>query len=492
MTQFPARLRSVDFKAVVRRSIHPWPVLTVLMIALAGANAWIVKHRHEGFLFRHVPYVEAYHPSELLRVTGLVAGRGDLELITAPKRSGRWRIERRVPEAAPETLPEAAPGAPAEAAPEAPAEAKDASGKSDEPGTAGNVPPRWTSLSASQGPDPRLSLEAGVHRYRLTQAGEHRFPRALSLTLVHTPASPSAPDHLAQGATTISSLSVPFGEVHTHPLSELAFQREDVRGSDLEAARRELEQMNLPSGDTEARIASLASYLLKRLNPHRGTPSDEMYRGLSPHTQYERAIAGEDEVFCANFSSIYRYFAALAGIPTREISVTGTRDGVSLGAHTFNESFIPERGEWAYVDLTLEVVLPRTAKGDRLDAIELSHLHRLDATEGVRAYAPSGSGLALAPYDAHSRFSRIYLNDNATYLFHRPEANRHTRLSQLRRMFFEPELAYAHRPDNTKYWVKTGVFAAFVASAALWVLWSTVFLLRKRGRHRSSRRDGRA
>ena len=110
------------------------------------------------------------------------------------------------------------------------------------------------------------------------------------------------------------------------------------------------------------KASALAKALLDALDPHRGVPSDIM-SSLTPFEQFERAIAGDDHVWCENFAMIFVRAAVALGIPARTIEMTG-RSGDTDGSfellvadgHTTTEIFDTDANRWIWLDLTLNVL----------------------------------------------------------------------------------------------------------------------------------------
>lgn len=394
-------------------------------MALTFVNAWMVVHRREGYLFRYVSEGTLASPAEALRITHFSRDSTSLTLHTEPAIEAPWEL--RVGE----------------------------------------------EVARVPGPHPRITPRPGVHEVRLAQRVtgtglERRLPRTISLTLVVDPAPPG---QLGVGETSVLAMSVPFGEAPRYPLATLATQPQHYPEQDVTEGRRIVAALDLPpASDPVGRVERLIRFVHEELDPHRGVPSEAMLRRHGPLEQLDRARRGLDAVHCANFTAVYTYFAALAGIPTREVTVTGERGGVLLGGHTFAESYLPERGGWAYVDVTFGLGLVQGPDGRFLDALRLSRLHEA-GTLGELTVAVLGEDGALRrePYADHARFSRLYLNRDATYLYHRPERDRHAPLSQVSRMALGSDLSFAHEPVRERHLLKQAALAAQLLLGLLWL-----------------------
>lgn len=397
--------------------------LALITVVLAAASAWMVVHRREGYTFRYVAESTIASPAEALRVVGFTREPHALTLRTEPALEGTWSVLV-------------------------------------DDGTTYEV----------QGPHPRIRLSPGVRALRLDQRAEgeglaHVHPRTMRLTLVVDPA-PFGDDGV--GETSVLSLDVPFGSAPRYPLRELTTQTEHYAPEEVEAGRRILAELDLPT-DPVARVERLIRFVHDELDPHRGAPSYAMLRSHTPLQQLERARRSEDAVHCASFTAVYTFFATLAGIPTREISVTGEDDGVLLGGHAFAESYLPAHGGFAYVDVTFGMGLVQGPDGRFLDAMKLARLHELGALGELTVRVIGEDGvMRRAPYAEHARFSRMYLNRDATYLYHRPDRDRYSTLAPLFRVLGGSDLGYAAEPESERFYL---FHSALVGEALVGVVW---------------------
>lgn len=387
-------------------------VLAVVTAAITLANAWIFVHRKEGWLFRYVAETTIRSPAEELRVTGFDRDGERLVVHTEPAREGRWAI-------------------------------------SSPRGTRGSVP----------GPHPAVRLTPGLHELRLEQRTGDGARRAIELTVLFEPAADEV---------SVLSMSVPFGTAPRYSLAELAAAPSHYAAEDVEEGRRILAPLALDELEPEARIERLLGYVHGELDGHRGTPSEAMLRSLEPLAQLQRATRGEDAVHCAGFAEVYTFLAAVSGIPTRVVTVSGEDGGVLLGAHSFAESYVEGRG-WAYVDPTLGLGLVRGPDGSYLDAIELSRAHEAGLLGGLTASLVREDRVERVPYAAHARFSRVHLTRDGTYLFSRPERGRRTSWARVLRWALGTDLGWAAEPARERHYLKQGALAAQALVGLLWL-----------------------
>ena len=105
--------------------------------------------------------------------------------------------------------------------------------------------------------------------------------------------------------------------------------------------------------------------IIDDLETHRGTPSDEMIK-KHPFTQYERALAGKDRVWCKNIAEIFVYACNSLGVPCRGIlmahqvipQTSNKVDYMVLLAegHGSTEIFSNNLNQWVWIDLTFYVL----------------------------------------------------------------------------------------------------------------------------------------
>jgi hypothetical protein len=326
-------------------------------------------------------------------------------------------------------------------------------------------------MHASNGADPAWRFDgaaqpsragAGIQPHRLSKGSDPAAPAFAFTSIVY-------PD-----ARMFSSGDVALSAAEREPLLELVATNDDYPVEHVTAVRALLADADLaqalPGETTEAHFARLWLFLFERLDPHSGAPPPG-FEQLPAWEQYQRAAAGEAKIRCASFSEILTLFATVAGIQTRTVDATGTRDGVLLGNHTFVEVWYPEHQRFGYSALNLKTFAIRAGAGGRpLGAIEIASLHRAGLEEALVASVPAGAQLETIPYAASPRLTHAMLSPSATYLFHREYEDRHGMLSRLERYLLAPEPAYGLDASPIPHRIKQLVFVAFVASAALWLL----------------------
>lgn len=328
--------------------------------------------------------------------------------------------------------------------------------------------PAWRFDGAAQ--PPRATL--GIERHRITKDDAPGSPELAFATVVH-------PDGrmFASGDVTLSAAK-------RLPRAELVAAVSDYPVEHVAAVRALLAEANLaqpaPGEHTESHFARLWLFLFARLDAQSGPPPPG-FDELPAWVQYQRAAAGEAKIRCASYAEILTLFATVAGIQTRIVDASGTRDGVLLGNHTFVEVWYPEHQRFGYSDLTLKTFAIRARpEGRPLGAVEIATLQRAGLRETLFASLPQQDRLETIPYARSPRITDVMLSPSATYLFHREYLDRHGLVSRMRRYLLAPEPAVGLDASPLPHLAKQAAFGAFVASGSLWLL----VTLRARGKRR--------
>ncbi len=137
-----------------------------------------------------------------------------------------------------------------------------------------------------------------------------------------------------------------------------------------------------PGRSDHENACAIARSILTDLNDHRGVPSDIMEQS-SPLIQYQRAMAGQDGVWCGNIASIFSYACNALGIPTRYIRMS--RDSETQApessdytlrlatGHRTTEIFDRETNQWVWMDLAFSILGAYLGNVGPLNMMELHH-----------------------------------------------------------------------------------------------------------------------
>jgi hypothetical protein len=211
----------------------------------------------------------------------------------------------------------------------------------------------------------------------------------------------------------ISHIELPVWKNETYAL-------DDWCGWDLNAEEL-VKASDLMKGDltdkmtTADRIEGVGRWLLDRLDNRRGIPTDEI-QAASPFGMFELAHSGASGIWCGNFANIYYLFANAAGIRTRLVSVGGMLDGVKYSGHGFCESYLPEKGRWACVDVHSKIFLMRNRDGQELNTLDLAEILRANSI-AVDAVIYEDGEVKTVDYMEVCRSHQMYFNENSIFLF---------------------------------------------------------------------------
>ena len=271
--------------------------------------------------------------------------------------------------------------------------------------------------------------------------------------------------------TKLFTSSFPVGSYPQYPLAELAPGAAAYAPEHIEAARQILAEAGMQGGGTdEAHTEELWKILDGKLRDHMGEPPDGL-RKLPILDRYHRVMAGEAQIHCGHSSEIFGLFAAAAGLSSRVVDVNRVVDDVKLTSHTFNEVYLEERGRFAYVDLNLGTLFVRDGRGGTpLNGVELAQRHEAGTLDDLWATRMQGGRLRELPYRDAGRFTRLFLNPNVTFVYHRFYAARHSVPAWLHRYLLRPELAYSLHGGNGRFWLKMALAACGLALVPAW-LW---------------------
>ncbi|MSS71691.1 MAG: hypothetical protein EXS64_09390 [Candidatus Latescibacteria bacterium] len=161
----------------------------------------------------------------------------------------------------------------------------------------------------------------------------------------------TAPNWVIVGNTdlALSRTTVEDWIVDLPPEEDRAYARERWGGL-LEGCRSEHEKAQ-----------ALARSIMIALKPHGGIPSDVM-RASPPFQQFERAISGQDRVWCGNHAAIFSWACNALGVPARRIGMNhpygsdGDHNLLLAEGHSTTEIFDETLNRWVWVDLTFNVL----------------------------------------------------------------------------------------------------------------------------------------
>jgi hypothetical protein len=268
----------------------------------------------------------------------------------------------------------------------------------------------------------------------------------------------------------ISQIDLPVWKNETHSLDDWCGW--DLKEKELSRAG-ELVKEALDEGMTTAgQIEAVGKWLLDRLDNRRGIPSDQM-QGASPLGMFELADSGVSGIWCGNFAQIYYLFANSAGIRTRLVSVGGMLDGVKYSGHGFCESYLPEKGRWACVDVHSKILLMRDRDGRELNTLDLAEILRANSVAANAVVYKEGE-VETVDYQEVCRSHQTYFNENSIFLFRLKQGSR----GKVARYFTRPRTLAASNHDipcdNGTRRALIGAWAVTAAGLVVSVIWQAI------------------
>jgi len=266
-------------------------------------------------------------------------------------------------------------------------------------------------------------------------------------------------------APLISSSGLPVGPPSPYSTSDFVLFPDAQDELDIEAARALLAPLALDEATNDLRrMEILASFLHRKLLPHRGTPEPRMRR-LNGYRQFLEATKGRSEVYCANHSEIYAFMANSIGLPTRVVDIGGRLGDAALGAHSFGETWVRELQRWVYVDLQLGLASVRDPLGEPLSAANLLSRIRTSETSMLSTRSLSPTGVLDRPFLTNARLIETFLSPSAALVFLPADPARFSLISRLHRLLLAPPPAICGGglPDRSA-WRLTATWIAFIAT----------------------------
>ncbi|MFK7897283.1 MAG: hypothetical protein AB8G23_15695 [Myxococcota bacterium] len=304
-----------------------------------------------------------------------------------------------------------------------------------------------------EGAQPVLVLKPGEQHFQISN-----LERGLTFRL-HTQWVPGSPPVIVPTPIRIGTAS-PFSA------ADFVMRMEDESPADLEAAQRLLADFSVDdTADELEKIGRLSAAIEAALNSHRGVPTKRM-KSLNGIEQFAEATSGRSKIYCANHAEIYAFLANAAGLPTRIADVTGTNGDVSLGAHTFNETYIAALNQWIYVDLQAKTAGIRDPNGHYLSAKQFIDRLNYDATESLIVRSLAGGEVREAAFDdfdngAGGSSLRSLLSPASTIVYLGGEQGRFKLSERLKRLFLSPRRAICSA--GSPHHVERRLFATYAA-----------------------------
>jgi hypothetical protein len=253
----------------------------------------------------------------------------------------------------------------------------------------------------------------------------------------------------------------------------------------------------LPGEPTFARMEKLMRYLRIQLKDAGGVPLDDQ-RWMNPLELFRAMVDGSGKGWCTQNAQIWTFWANRAGIATRFVfgARTEANNHIVYTGHAWAESFIPEQGRWAFVDLAHAQARITDREGLVLNSAELFHLNQHNAFDSTfaRLYidrewkdvsgVTATDTMVTAPFSLCNRTVRSEFTPHSILKYRRPPNVEDVRsiytgffkdwtflTGNLERYWFKPQLAYSFYPTEgaQTYSLRRFLLFGFLIATLAWV-----------------------
>lgn len=193
--------------------------------------------------------------------------------------------------------------------------------------------------------------------------------------------------------------SEPFVTADSSSLTKWIDQLDYTDAAELKNVQQLLtDSLHIKSKDsTVNKIKAIGNFIYRAVKDQMGIPPDSL-ANYSAYRQFCFARDGQTKIWCANITDIFHLFSSAAGIVTRKVGLTGKKEVFNTGLHSANECYLPETGEWAYVDITQNILLLTDSTGKTINTVDLYHLKQLNQTGNIILYSSTDSAIAAGKY----------------------------------------------------------------------------------------------
>ena len=408
-----------------RKKIFIWATVVFLLLAVANAAFYLKRDKRDTYY--PATYKTLYVPSDVPVLAGTrVVERGHVELkIQMLDKHNNWRI-------------------------------------TDDTGE----------TYTNEGPFPIVKLKDFKHSYEIEPLDGSALEKKISVQFGFY-----SSEYYKKGGRTqpdnywMVSSAIPVGKFRQYPLAYWTDTYDYIDPADREEARRMLkEEVGIADSDpTTAKIEKIGCWLITKWQGCAGTPSDRVEKEKSPLRILKMVLKAEGKIWCSQHALIYHFFANMAGMPTRLISLAGRVDNVITTGHAFAETFIPEQGEWAKVDTSLNKLLMLNHQGRALSSAEVYHAIISGNISGLTARACKEGSIVSVPYAEVSDSDSYYYTPGSHLVFRPGKSKTQGKLSKY---LFRPDLAYSLDLSALEktYFLRRALFLAGLAAGIAWMV----------------------
>lgn len=227
-----------------------------------------------------------------------------------------------------------------------------------------------------------------------------------------------------------------------------------------------------PTDSTINKIKIIGNYIHQSVKFSMGIPADSLSK-YSVYKQFCLAKNQETKIWCGNIADIFHLFTSAAGIVSRNIGLSGKKEIFNLGLHAANECYLTETGEWAYADITQNILLLKDSTGKILNTVDLYQLKKLNQTGNIILFSSGDSSIKTGLYtDADKK----YLWSENEILFPHPHdpASLYNWSGKLKRYISKrPWLeiySETTKYDNSKFYLKSYLFHTWLLTGILMLI----------------------
>jgi hypothetical protein len=285
------------------------------------------------------------------------------------------------------------------------------------------------------------------------------------------------------GDIQVITSSIPFINVDRYPFSDFC-DISWINSSEREFVKSILkDQLQIDTcSNTLSKIELITSHINSIANRDTNIGLNNVWNAYTACEIYKYAVEGKTNLTCNEYSEVYYLFANEAQIYTRRVGVVGlgNSDGiVKISGHHFNESFVPEQGKWAFVDITSSKSYVLNKHLTVLNTFDILMTNVMGNVESLQTIALTGDSVVSLPYN-ETRSNEQYYFDSDCIIQYKYGDDRFNKVNQFNRYFFSPEPVLSLNYSNEKIVIKNIWFVICLLSLVSTVNMGIILWLKKR------------
>jgi hypothetical protein len=236
-----------------------------------------------------------------------------------------------------------------------------------------------------------------------------------------------------------------------------------------------------PTDSTIKKITIIGNYIYQSVKQSMGTPPDSLAK-QSVYQQFCLAKNKQTKIWCGNIAEIFHLFASASGVVTRKIGFSRKKGIFNTGQHAANECYLPETGEWAYTDITQNILFLKDSSGKIFNTVDLYQIKKLHQTGNLILFSSGDSSILSGNYgDPDKKY--LWRENEILYPHPFNLATLYSWPNKLKRYISKnPWLEiYSERVqyDNSKFYLKIYLFYTWVVVGVM-LLFFYLFIRRKK------------